>query len=85
VNEVTMQSDSVIKGLLDRIREHIAAMFKVCEGIALVDMLTAFAHLATSCDYVRPDLGGSLGLKDARHPLLESARCPISLIAGCHS
>ena len=72
VNEVVMQSDSVVKVLLDGIRSHVSPMFKVCEGIALVDMLASFAHLVTSRDHVRPDLGGSLALKDARHPILEA-------------
>ena len=72
VNEVVMQSDIAVKGLLDRIRSHISHMFKVCEGIALVDMLSSFAHIVTSRDYVRPDLGGSLALKDARHPIIEA-------------
>jgi len=72
VNEVVMQSDSVVKSLLDDIRCHVSPMFQVSEGVALVDMLASFAHIVTSRDYVRPDLGGTLALKDARHPILEA-------------
>ncbi len=72
VNEVVMQSDSVIKQLLEKIRLRIPAMFKVCEGIALVDMLASFAYLVTSRDYVRPGLGDTLALQSARHPILEA-------------
>jgi DNA mismatch repair protein MSH4 len=42
-----------VQDLIDEIREHVPAMFKICESIAILDMVSAFAHLATSHDYGR--------------------------------
>lgn len=70
-NETIMLSDKVIHGLLDSIRGHIANLFRVCEGIALLDMLMAFGQSVTSRDYVRPEFGDTLALKGARHPVCE--------------
>ena len=69
--EVIMLSDRVVHGLLDGIRGHIANLFRVCEGIALLDMLTAFGHSVTSRDYTRPEFTDTLALKAARHPICE--------------
>ncbi|KAH8204380.1 hypothetical protein TruAng_001431 [Truncatella angustata] len=70
-NETVMLSDRVINKLLDGIRGHIANLFRICEGIALVDMLTAFGHTVTSRDYTRPEFGDTMALKAARHPISE--------------
>lgn len=70
-NETIMLSDKVIHELLDTIRGHIANLFRVCEGIALLDMLVAFGQSITSRDYIRPKFGDTLVLKAARHPIYE--------------
>ena len=69
-----MQSDKVIQRLLDAIRLQVPHLFRVCESIALLDMLGAFAHTITSRDYVRPTLKDALALKSARHPIIEAVR-----------
>lgn len=66
-----MMSDKVVQELLDSIRTRAPQMFRVCEGIALLDMLTSFSHSITSLDYVRPTLSGTMAIKAARHPILE--------------
>jgi len=43
--------DAAVQDLIDDIREHVPAMFKVCEAIAMLDMILAFAQLVTSQDY----------------------------------
>ncbi|OTA69657.1 DNA mismatch repair protein-like protein Muts [Hypoxylon sp. EC38] len=67
-NEAIMLSDKVVQELLDAIRVHVPNLFRVCEGIALLDMITAFGQAATTRDYVRPEIGHALALKGARHP-----------------
>jgi len=69
--EVVMMSDKVVQELLDSIRTRAPQMFRVCEGIALLDMLASFCHTITLLNYVRPTLSGTLALKAARHPILE--------------
>jgi DNA mismatch repair protein MSH4 len=70
-NEAVMLSDKVIQQLLDDIREHVPELFRVCEGISLLDMVTSFAQSTTTRDYIRPEIGDTLALKGARHPICE--------------
>ncbi|KAI8952097.1 muts domain V [Xylaria longipes] len=70
-NEAVMLSDNVIQQLLDDIRECVPDLFRVCEGIALLDMVTSFAQSATTRDYVRAEVSDTLALKGARHPICE--------------
>ncbi|KAJ4410613.1 MutS protein msh4 [Gnomoniopsis sp. IMI 355080] len=71
VDEVIMQSDKVVQQLLDTIRMEIPNLFKVCESIALLDMLASFGQAVTTREYVKPELRETLALKSARHPLLD--------------
>ncbi|KAI2606660.1 DNA mismatch repair protein-like protein MutS [Hypoxylon sp. NC1633] len=70
-NESIMLSDKVVQELLDAIRVHVPDLFRVCEGIALLDMIAAFGQSATTRDYVRPEISKALALKGARHPIRE--------------
>ncbi|CEI69168.1 unnamed protein product [Fusarium venenatum] len=70
-NEVVIRSDSVVQDLLRELRSHVPHLFQVCESIALIDMISSFAQLATTRDYVRPDISSTLALKAARHPVLD--------------
>ncbi|KAI1384959.1 DNA mismatch repair protein-like protein MutS [Hypoxylon trugodes] len=72
-NEAIMLSDKVVQELLDAIRVHVPNLFRVCEGIALLDMIAAFGQSATTRDYSRPEIGHALALKGARHPICERA------------
>lgn len=69
--EVVLMSDEAVQALIQEVRGHMSVLFKICEAIAMLDMLSAFAHLVTVNDYVRPCISDTLGLKDARHPILE--------------
>ncbi|KAI1821253.1 muts domain V-domain-containing protein [Xylaria intraflava] len=70
-NEAVMLSDDVIQRLLDRIREYVPDLFRICEGIALLDMIASFAQSATTRDYIRPEISDTLALKGGRHPICE--------------
>lgn len=69
--EVLGMSDEAVQQLLDSIRENIAILYKCCDSIALLDMLVAFAHLATAQDYVRPQITDTLAIQAGRHPIRE--------------
>lgn len=73
-NEAIMLSDKVVQELLDAFRIHVPNLFRVCESIALLDMIAAFGQSATTRDYVRPEVGDTLALKGARHPIFERVR-----------
>ncbi|KAH7150268.1 muts domain V-domain-containing protein [Dactylonectria estremocensis] len=70
-NEIVIRSDSVIQALVGQLRPEAPHLFRVCESVALVDMISSFGQLATTRDYVRPDISGTLALKSARHPILD--------------
>ncbi|KAL2889985.1 MutS protein -like protein 4 [Ceratocystis lukuohia] len=69
--EVIIQSDAVIQSILDFIRTHVPHLFRVCESIALLDMISSFGQLVTLREYVKPEINGTLALKAARHPLMD--------------
>jgi DNA mismatch repair protein MSH4 len=69
--EVLLLSDQAVQELITNCRQHMQKLFKICESIALLDMLTSFAQLTTSHDYVRPQLGETLAIQKGRHPIRE--------------
>jgi len=70
-HEVVQMSDRTIQELIDRVRVDVAPLFKICEAIALLDMIAAFAQLVTTQDYCRPELTKTLAIKSGRHPIRE--------------
>ncbi|KAF7719033.1 Uncharacterized protein PECH_000215 [Penicillium ucsense] len=70
-SEVINMSDQTIQTLLVDVCADVASLFRTSEAIAMLDMLAAFAQIATSYDYVRPELTATLTLKAGRHPIRE--------------
>lgn len=70
-NEIVARSDTIIQDLVVMLRGSAAQLFRLCESVALLDMVTSFAHLSTLRDYVRPEFRGTFALKAARHPILD--------------
>ncbi|KAJ6116042.1 hypothetical protein N7523_006459 [Penicillium sp. IBT 18751x] len=69
--EVISMSDQTIQELIRDVCAQISGLFQVSEAIAMLDMLAAFAQLATSYDYIRPELTATLAIKAGRHPIRE--------------
>lgn len=70
--EVILMSDKTIQTLLEDIRGQIPILFRLCESVALLDMIAGFSQLATSGDeYVRPEIAGRIAIKSGRHPIKE--------------
>ena len=70
-HEVLQMSETVIQNLVDKVRADIAPLFKISDSIALLDMVAAFADLASRQDYCRPELITSLAIQCGRHPIHE--------------
>ncbi|KAF7178451.1 hypothetical protein CNMCM7691_007147 [Aspergillus felis] len=70
-NEVINMSDQTIQSLINDVCSEISVLFKVSEAIAMLDMLGAFAELATCNEYIRPELTDVLAIKSGRHPIRE--------------
>ncbi|KAK6438801.1 MutS protein msh4, partial [Oleoguttula sp. CCFEE 5521] len=72
--EVILMSDKAVQELILAVREHMGSLFKICEGITMLDMIASFAQLVTSQDYVRPQLSDTLAIRAGRHPIREKIR-----------
>jgi hypothetical protein len=85
--DALFQTQRIVNDLLEAIRLQVPNLFRVCESVALLDMMLAFAQLSTVKDYVRPVITDTLALKTARHPLLDSVRRlqPFSLLSPRNS
>ncbi|KXJ96046.1 muts domain V-domain-containing protein [Microdochium bolleyi] len=70
-NEAVMLSDQIVQHLIDKLLDHVPSLFRMCEGIGLLDMISAFCQAATIRDYVRPEVNDTIALKHARHPICE--------------
>ncbi|KAF3140246.1 MutS protein msh4 [Orbilia oligospora] len=71
MTEVLLMSDRTIQDLIDAIRGEMFALYKVCEGVAMLDMISSFATLVTLYEYTRPEFKDTLAIKDGRHPIRE--------------
>lgn len=67
-------SDKAIQDLIAEIRVYMSVLFKVSESIAMLDVLSAFAHNVTLHDYTRPRITQTLGIKAGRHPIREKVQ-----------
>ncbi|KAM5347678.1 hypothetical protein ACJ41O_007502 [Fusarium nematophilum] len=72
-NEVILRSDAIVQNLLRDLRQNVPHLFRVCESIALLDMISSFGQLTTTMNWVKPEIGTTLGLQAARHPVLDKA------------
>lgn len=72
-HEVLQMSDRTIQELIEQVRADIAPLFKICEAIALLDMIACFSQLVTTQEYCRPELTTTLAIKSGRHPIREKA------------
>lgn len=72
--EVVLMSDKTIAELLDGIRGEIPSLFRICESIAMLDVIASFTQLVAASkhgEYVRPELTDYLVIKSGRHPVRE--------------
>ena len=71
--ETILMSDKTVQLLLDDIRGEIKVLFRVCDSVAMLDMIAGFCQLATSGDgnYVKPDITDCIAIKSGRHPVRE--------------
>ncbi|KAF1815823.1 hypothetical protein P152DRAFT_464551 [Eremomyces bilateralis CBS 781.70] len=71
-HEVLKQSDETVLSLLEQVRGRMYNLYKICESVAMLDMLASFAEIATTKDYVRPLFTDTLAIKAGRHAIVES-------------
>ena len=76
--EVVLMSDKTVQELLDNTRVEVPSLFRVCESIAMLDMIAGFATLVASQnaiqEYVRPHITDEIAIELARHPVREQVQ-----------
>lgn len=70
-NECISLSDHSVQELILNVRSKVQPLFKISESVAMLDMLSSFAQLVTTSDYVKPELTDTLAIKAGRHPIHE--------------
>ncbi|RUS27664.1 hypothetical protein BC938DRAFT_482923 [Jimgerdemannia flammicorona] len=71
LTEVYLMSDKTIAELINDVRSAIGILYKTSESIAMLDMLTSFAHMCTIANYTRPEFTDTLAIRSGRHPMHE--------------
>jgi DNA mismatch repair protein MSH4 len=56
--------------LYGKLRKNFGCLYKLIETISSIDMLQSFAHVAMLYEYVRPEFGETLAIKNSNHPIL---------------
>ncbi|KAH7077239.1 muts domain V-domain-containing protein [Paraphoma chrysanthemicola] len=69
--EVILMSDQAVEHLIEEVRGYMSILFKICEAVALLDMITSFAQLVTINNYTKPQLTDTLAIQQGRHPIKE--------------
>lgn len=74
-NETALKLEAAIyDDLKNKLLNNIGALKEIAEGIANLDVLTAFAEVSKNNGYVRPamvDSGSQMIIKEGRHPVVE--------------
>lgn len=82
MTEVLLASQTVLNGLFDALRERIEIIYEVSAMVARLDFISGLAQWALDSGSVcRPEFshsGGSLTIRQSRHPILESSGTVVS-------
>lgn len=75
-NEILAMADESIQNLINELRTHIHPLFKISEGLGLLDLLVTHAINTSNSNnsdatYIRPEITpGTMAFKSASHPML---------------
>ena len=62
--------------ILAKLCTNIGSLYRLAEATSCLDMLTAFADVSSSPDYVCPRFGPQTYVKSSRHPILDKMDFP---------
>ena len=69
--DICRMSNAVFNELLGEVREYMGFLYKLNDTLAVLDLVTTFASVTMSQDYVKPQFGENIVIKAGRHPILE--------------
>ncbi|KAK2726313.1 mutS protein homolog 4-like isoform X2 [Artemia franciscana] len=71
--EINKMSSKILETLLSEIRNDISCLYNLSEAVSLIDLITSFAHIASSRDrYLCPSFEDKVAILQGRHPILEA-------------
>ncbi|XP_046389737.1 mutS protein homolog 4-like [Ischnura elegans] len=71
LQEIQTMSNVVILELLGKLREQIGSLYKLCESVAVLDMLLSLSRVSSLPGYCQPRFNSYLNVINGRHPLLD--------------
>lgn len=85
-NEIFLMCDSITEEIIADCRQYISTCFLVSEAISTLDFIgsLAFNSIKTARSYTTPEIGKTLLIKNARHPILETLK-NIKFVANDYS
>ncbi|WP_312091200.1 DNA mismatch repair protein MutS [Aminipila sp.] len=72
-SKINQMEYEIFADIRNKIQEYILIIQKASSAIAVIDVLTSFAHVSVALGYVKPEVndGGSLVITKGRHPVIE--------------
>lgn len=70
--EISNISNAVLDELLVEVREHIAFLYQLSETICNLDVLVSLAKVSMNPNYVCPEFGDEIAVRQGRHPILDT-------------
>ncbi|QHI73733.1 DNA mismatch repair protein MutS [Aminipila terrae] len=72
-SKINQMEYEIFTEIRNNIQEYIGTIQKASSAIAVIDVLTSFAHVSSALGYVKPDVNdsGSLIITKGRHPVIE--------------
>ncbi|RYN92448.1 hypothetical protein AA0120_g4899 [Alternaria tenuissima] len=72
-NMTQRASDEAVEALIDKVRSHMSIMFKICEAVAMLDMVYMIEQSMVSMKLMgtQPRLTDTLAIEAGRHPIKE--------------
>ena len=78
--EISNISNAVLDELLVEVREHIAFLYQLSETICNLDLLLSLAKVSMNQDYVCPEFGDEIAVRQGRHPILDTM--PLDIVSN---
>ena len=78
--EISNISNAVLDELLVEVREHIAFLYQLSETISNLDLLLSLAKVSMNQDYVCPEFGDEIAVRQGRQPILDTM--PLDIVSN---
>jgi len=80
MKEISNISNVLLDELLVEVREHIAFLYQLSETICNLDLLISLAKVSMNQDYVCPEFGDEIAVRQGRHPILDTM--PLDIVSN---